>query len=111
MNKNEIKRKIIEIIISDENLKNSYEILLKNKMGYMRNYIQRYCASEKSEYRAYMVHYFTANSDENTKKVYTSHINHEVKAVLEKSLGSSINNEIFNNIMAEVIDDLADLIG
>jgi hypothetical protein len=107
MNKEEIKKLIIKIILSSPELKNDYAILLNNSFGYMKNRIHEHYDRQKNNPRADTMKYLVANSEQNTRMVYANIISFKVKAELEKSLGAGIDLDVFRGIMPEVIDDLA----
>jgi len=106
MNKNLVKEKIKEIILSSPELKNDYEILFKNKLGYMTNRIHEHCDKELDKYDANSFRGFIAASEENTRTTYANIINQKVRARLEKLMGRKVAYEPFIEIMREVMDDL-----
>ncbi len=107
MDKNEIKKAIISLILSDPGLKADYEILLKNKIGYMKNKILENCKRQNEHVRN-AVEYSIANSEESTRDTYKDIINFNTREKFEKSIGKKINDDDFSLIMNEVIDDLSE---
>lgn len=107
MNKGELIKKIKEVIQSDFGLKKDYDILRKNKIGHMTNKIHQSLHREGDKYLADAVSCFIANSDKNTKMIYSNIINSKVKDRL-KGPYLKISDAEFNAVMREVIDDLID---
>jgi hypothetical protein len=104
MHKDELIRKIKEIISSDSELKQDYDILRKNKIGHMANKIHENC-SRGDKYVGDFTRYFISNSDENTKTIFSNIVNSEVKDKLKSSY-IKINDFEFDRAIREIIDDL-----
>lgn len=107
MDKIEAKKIIMKIIASNQELIRNYDILLKNKIGYMTNKVREYCDSLDNKYVADNIRYSIANSEEETKTVYKNIVNSKVKARFEESSGKKIPAAVFAMIMNEVLDDMA----
>ncbi len=107
MEKFDLKKKIKEMIQSDSELKKDYDILLKNKIGYMTNKVHEHCNSQDNKYVADDTRYFIANSDKNTKEVYSNIINYKLKSKLRNSFGNLTDGD-FDRAMRETLDDLAE---
>lgn len=101
MDKFSLKKRIKELILSDSELKEDYDILLKNKIGYMTNKIHEY-NRHKDKYVQNVANYFIENSDANTKQMYSNIINHKLKSRL-----GNVSDSEFRNAMHEVLDDLS----
>ena len=106
MDKFDLKKKIMELIQSDSELKKDYDILSKNKIGYMTNKVNDYLRFQKNRFIADFNTYYIANSDENTKEVYSNIINHKLKTKMRKSF-NGISDVDFGSAMRETLDDLA----
>lgn len=106
MDKNGIKKAIKDIIASSPELEADYDILLKDKIGYMKSKIYEHC-DEIDKYTADFIRYFIAVSKENTRTTYANILNSRVKLKLEERLDVKIVDEEFLKIMLEVVDDMA----
>ena len=106
MNKFDLKKRIKEMIQSDSELKKDYDILSKNKIGYMTNKVNDYLKFEKNRFISEFNTYYIANSDENTKEIYSNIINHKLKSRLKQSF-NGISDADFGSAMREAMDDLA----
>ena len=101
-----IKDVIKNIISSNKDLSNDYDILLSDKTGYMTNYVENYCDSNMDKHFGNATRYFIANNPEHAKQKYTDFINAKVKDKFEETTGRRISHENFHKIMREVIDDM-----
>jgi hypothetical protein len=108
MDKNQIKTIIGKIILASPELKEDYDILLKNKIGYMTNKMHSYYGTPGNGPAARIIKAVAAGSEESLRDMYRNMLNSRVKIELEKLSGGKIDNEKFNAIMREVIDDLSD---
>ncbi len=104
MHKDELIKRIKEIISSDSELEQDYDILRKNKIGRMTNKIHEDC-SRGDKYVGDFTKYFISNSDENTKTIFSNIINSKVKDKLRNSY-IKIGDFEFDSAIREVIDDL-----
>ena len=107
MDKFNLKKRIKEMIQYDSELKQGYDALSKNKIGYMINKVREYCDSHDNQYSADTVRYAIANSDENAKEAYSNIINYKLKTKMRKTF-NGISDADFDSAMREVLDDLAD---
>ena len=108
MDKVEVKKAIMKIINSSPGLKRDYNILLKNKGGYMKNIVHEHCNGLDNKYLADTIRYSIANNEEETKTMYKNIINLKVKNNMEKAVGHKISANAFGEIMNEVLDDLVE---
>jgi hypothetical protein len=107
MDRNWLKKTINRIISSDPRLKNDYDVLRKNKTGHMTSRINEDLSRKGDKYLAGTTRYIMANSEEITKKIYSSIINSRIKERLGRSF-IRISDSEFDSVMREVIDDLDD---
>jgi hypothetical protein len=103
----DIKKAIKDFILSDSESKGDYDILLKNKIGYMTNKVHEH-SDKQGKYVGEFTKYYITNSDEDTKDVYKNIINFKTKEKFEKSTGKKISGSDFYKAIKEVIDDLSE---
>jgi hypothetical protein len=108
VNKDNIKKEIKRIIASDSALKEEYDILFKDKTGYMKNMIYNHIV-ETNPGLAKSFKEYSSGDEEHVRKTYIHIINSETKKLLEKSLNIEITNEELDAIIGEVVDDLSEL--
>lgn len=103
----DIKKGIKNFILSDSEAKGDYDILLKNKIGYMTNKVNEH-SDKQGKHVGDFMRYYIANSEEDTKYIYKNIINLRTKEKFEKSTGKKISENDFYKAINEVIDDLSE---